>query len=137
MAFILRQEDIGLELRRVNVPATRTAWPPAARALIVGPGAGRLTLPDATGSEGDRDGPMPNYRFLIALDDHDLAPRVADSSTVEAAIEEACDAMMALVYILSPALARCVVFADGERLGEWIYRPLSLVPDWTETDGQE
>lgn len=84
---------------------------------------------------------MPNYRFLITLDDDDLAPRTADSSTAEAAIEAACDAMMALVYSLSPALARCVVFAggelDGERLGEWIYRPLSLVPEWTQSERQE
>ena len=83
---------------------------------------------------------MRSYRFLISLDDDDLAPRAAASSTVEAAIEEACDAMMALVDSLRPALARCVVFAggevNGERLGEWIYRPLSLVPDWTD-DGRQ
>ena len=77
---------------------------------------------------------MATYSFVITLDDDDLPVRVAESERADAAIEEACEAMMAPVYVLRPALARCVVFADGQRLGDWTYRAASPVPLWLEVE---
>jgi hypothetical protein len=78
------------------------------------------------------------YSFSVTLDDDDCLERCSSSESEEAAIQEGCDILMGLVYLLRPAIARCVVYrGDGDTrplVGTWSYGLPSPVPVWSACD---
>lgn len=78
---------------------------------------------------------MPLFYFSISLDEDDPLERSSRSDNDEEAIQEGCDVFMGLVYLLKPAIARCVVYRGGDDtgppVGTWTYKVPNSVPDWS------
>jgi hypothetical protein len=81
---------------------------------------------------------MALFRFSIAFDGDDLSERYCRCETTEDAIQEGCNLLMGPVYLLRPAIARCVVRLGGDSagpaVGVWTYRAVSPVPEWEAAD---
>jgi hypothetical protein len=75
------------------------------------------------------------FHFSIGLDQDECLERASSSDNDEQAVQEGCDVLMGLVFLLRPAIARSVEYRGGgdtgAPVGTWTYREPSPVPHWT------
>lgn len=80
---------------------------------------------------------MAPFCFSITLDDDDPLDRPSSSNNNEDVIQEGCDVLMGLVYLLRPSMARCVVHEGGDSttppVGAWTYQAPDPTPHWRAT----
>ena len=78
---------------------------------------------------------MPIFCFSITLDEDDPLERPSSCESHEDAIQEGCNVLMGLVYMLRPATASCVVHegtdASAAPVGTWSYKAPGPAPHWS------